>query len=129
MVTLLENIDNIEDTSEVTKRGIVNVFDIHSIITECDKYDLSITVLPERELADGYRAVMLVAPQVLSTTDLTAANRTAARVALIVDYSTNSAYAMAQGGCDKIAIMYLSSVANKHINEPFQYNPNIRCKI
>lgn len=107
-------------------RNITNVFDITAIERELEGYDVELSVSPLRKLRDNLWAVYVEA---ISSVESGGYNKTTARVALIVNYDDTSAFAMARGGSDKQLMMLIATIANKHINEPFKYDSNIRYQL
>lgn len=128
MKIFIENIETVED-SVPKNRNIMNVFDIHQIQAEMEKlYQMQITVSPKRRWSDNIWYVVLSSPYIGKIKDLTSESPQT-EVRLFVDYMNNTAFAMAQGGADKQAMMLLASVANKYILDPFKCDSNIRYNI
>lgn len=110
-------------------RNIANIFNIPAILDELQEYDISnIEILPARQLSKHLYAMYMVCPYigiVMSQHQ----DKYKARVALIVDYDTNTALAVSRSGADKATMILMSSIANKHIEKPFKLDKTIRNRL
>lgn len=128
MKIYIEN-KEIDKPTHQAKRNITNVFDIEKIQSEMEElYQMQINVSPKRRWSDDIWYILLSAPYIGRVKDLTTESPQT-EVRLFVDFENNTAFAMAQGGADKQAMMLLSSVANKHIKEPFKCDSSLRYNI
>lgn len=107
------------------KRNIVNIFNIPLIERELKEYGVEIKASSKRKWSDDIWYVSLVSPYIGKVKNILAPPK-ATTVALFVNYSTNTAFAMPRGGADKQTMMLIASTANKHINEPFTCDPSLR---
>ena len=117
------------DDAPTPKRNIANVFNIPLIQNELKKkYGIETFVSSKRKWSSDIWYVLISAPYIGKVKDiLTPPEGTV--VALFVDYSTDSAFAMARKGADKQTMLLISSLANKHINEPFICDSSLRYKL
>lgn len=117
-----------DDNEELipSARNITNIFDIPAIQKELEGYGVELFISPLRRLRNNLWAVYVEA---ISSVELGSYNKITAKVALVVNYDDTTAFAISRGGSDKQLMMLIASVANKHINDPFKYDSNIRYQL
>ena len=110
-------------------RNIANIFNIPAILNELQEYDITnIEILPTRQLRKHLYAMYMICPYVGIVTN-PHRDKYKARIALIVDYDRNTALAVSRSGADKATMILMSSIANKHIEEPFKLDKTIRNRL
>ena len=109
-------------------RNIVDVFDIKAIQHELEKHGIKADINPKRKINDKLWAMYIVVPfNGLRSHQVEGPNT--ARVALMVNFDNNTAFAIPRDGSDKQIMLLISTIANKHIKQPFKYDRNIRNQI
>ena len=122
-------LEKVEDSSQIiAKRNICNVFDTQRIEEELSRYSIDINFSAPRSYNKDLWVMYVTSPYVGNARNLlhTPAPTT---VALFVNYDTESAFAMPRKGSDKPSLLLIASVCNKHINEPFKLDSNIRYEL
>lgn len=128
-IRLIEQKDSIENSNAVRQpMNPANVFDIKSIMNELAPYDVSISVLPQRQAKNDLVAIPLTVSYVANQAFISD-EKYAAVVYLYIDYNHKSALAMSRKGSDKQTMLLVSSIANKHIRSPFKFDKTIRNKV
>ena len=129
MKVYVENNENFE-SDDIIFKNITNVFDLEAIQKELeDKYHVVTEITPKRQISKDLWSIFIRSPYQGKNAKIGNDTKDAAKVALIVDYSTTGAMAISRSGADKQIMLLISSIANKHINEPFKYDKNIRSKL
>lgn len=109
-------------------RNIANVFDLQKISEEMSRYNLDATFSAPRFYNDALWVMYLTCPyygrshNILHTPSPT-------KVALFVNYENNTAFAMPRKGADKQTQLLITSICNKHINDPFVFDSDIRYEL
>lgn len=122
------------DTSEkkiddkLPKRNIANIFDIQKISEELSRYHIDISNSPAQRFNNKLWVMYVQSPYIGKSTNLLSEPAPSV-VALFVNYSNNTAFAMPRGGASKQSLMLIASVCNKHINEPFKFDSDIRYEL
>ena len=111
-------------------RNITNIFNFTAITRELKSKGIdNIEFLPKKKLKNNLYAMYIRTPYEGKGLGFTKDQKDGAKVALVVDYDTNEALAISRSGSDKREMLLIADIANKHINEPFKINRNLRSKL
>lgn len=111
-------------------RNITNIFNLTAITRELKSKGINnIEFLPKKKLKNNLYAMYIRTPYEGKSVGFTKDQKDGAKVALVVDYDTNEALAISRSGSDKREMLLIADIANKHINEPFKINRNLRSKL
>ena len=113
---------------EQPKRNIFNIFNIQKISEELSRYNIQISTSPVKQYNSKLWVSYITSPYVGKVNNLISPPQPT-RVALFVDYDNETAFAMPRRGANKQTLMLIASVCNKHINEPFEVNSDIRYEL
>ena len=130
---IIKSSETIDDKSSSDRnyfRNIANIFNLTAIQKELRSNGIyNIEFLPKKKLKNNLYAMYIRTPYEGKGLGFTKDQKDGAKVALIVDYENNRALAISRSGADKREMLLISEIANKHINEPFKYDKNIKYKI
>lgn len=121
--------DNNTSNTAIRSRNIANVFDISRIQKILEEKGIMNEILPMRKIKDNIYAMYIRTPYVGVSTGISKDVKDGARIALVVDYSTNGALAISRSGADKNQMILISSIANKCIKPPFKLDNTLRQKL
>lgn len=122
---ILKNVIDNDRSDDRVNLNATKVFNLTKIKNELSRYDIEVTFSNRVRYSDDLWVIYAYSPYKGRIVNIMQSPKES-KIALFFNYETRGAFAMPRSGSDKQTMMAIASVANKNIQQPFEYDPDIR---